>query len=130
MSASPAPAPLPDAVAGWRSALENLSEHASPCRYLLPTKWPPMRVNALAFIDQFGVEAHQLGWTAPELFAVHPEYGFLRVDYAGALMVNDAPAIGVERDRIVFERFSGYRTKPGQVWGVPIWEFAKKATGR
>ncbi|WP_197739396.1 hypothetical protein [Methylobacterium sp. P1-11] len=45
---------LPSAVTSWRDQIERLSEHASPCRYLLPTKWPPMRANALAFIDQFG----------------------------------------------------------------------------
>ncbi|WP_267428713.1 hypothetical protein [Methylobacterium sp. GC_Met_2] len=81
----------------------------------------------LAFLDQFGAEAHGLGWTAPQLFGVHPQHGFLRVEYAGALMGNGAPAIGVEADRIVFERFSGYRTKPGQVCGPPMWEFAARA---
>ncbi|WP_197739395.1 hypothetical protein [Methylobacterium sp. P1-11] len=58
-----------------------------------------------------------MGWTAEQLFGVHPEYSFLRVEYAGALMVNASPAVGVEPDRIVFERFSGCRTKPGQTWG-------------
>ena len=53
-------------------------------------------------------------WAAEQLFGVHPEHGFLRVEYAGALMVNDSQVVGVENDRIVFDRFSGYRTKPGQ----------------
>jgi hypothetical protein len=57
---------------------------------------------------------------------VHPENGTLRVDYCGILMVNDRPVVGVEVARIVFDRFSGYRTKPGQIWGVPVWEFAAK----
>ncbi|MEE7502259.1 hypothetical protein MMR14E_02160 [Methylobacterium mesophilicum] len=39
------------------------------------------------------------------------------MEYAGALMVNDSPVVGVEPDRIVFDRFSGYRTQPGQTWG-------------
>ena len=39
MSDGPTHAPLPDVVAGWRSAIEDLSEHTSPCRYLAPTKW-------------------------------------------------------------------------------------------
>ena len=68
----------------------------------------------------------RVGWTAPQLFGVHPEHGFLRVEYAGALMVNKRPVIGVEDARIVFDRFSGYRTKPGQIWGVPVWDFAVK----
>ncbi len=129
MSASAAPADLPPAVASWRDQIERLSEHASPCRYLTPTRWAAMRANALTFLDEHGAEAHRLGWTASQLFGVHPEHGFLRVEYAGALMVNDSPVIGVEPDRIVFDRFSGYRTKPGQAWGPPVWEFAAKARG-
>ena len=117
---------LPPAVASWRDQIERLSEHASPCRYLLPAKWKAMRENALAFLDQHGAEAHRLGWTAEQLFGVHPEHGFLRVEYAGALMVNGNPVVAVEPDRIVFDRFSGYRTKPGQTWGPPVWEFAAK----
>jgi hypothetical protein len=117
---------LPPTVASWRDRIERLSEHASPCRYLLPAKWKAMRENALAFLNQFGTEAYRLGWTAPQLFGVHPEHGFLRGEYAGALMVNERPVIGVEDTRIVFDRFSGYRTKPGQVWGVPVWEFAAR----
>ncbi|WP_267361539.1 hypothetical protein [Methylobacterium sp. GC_Met_3] len=58
---------------------------------------------------------------------MHPRHHFLRVEYTGALMGNGAPAIGVEAERIVFNRFSGYRTKPGQVWGPPIWGFAAQA---
>ncbi|XYD12609.1 hypothetical protein R1A27_34565 (plasmid) [Methylobacterium sp. NMS12] len=129
MASSFTPTLLPDAAL-WRSSLEDLSEHASPCRYLSPTRWAAMRANALAFIDQFGVEAHRLDWTAPQLFGVHPEHGFLRVEYAGALMANDSKVVGVEPDRIVFDRFSGYRTKPGQTWGPPVWEYAKKGAGR
>lgn len=130
MSADAAPAPLPDAVAGWRSALEDLPEHASPCRYLSPARWAALRGNAIGFCSQFGAEAHRLGWTAPELFAVHPEHGTLRVDYCGVLMVVSEPARGVEGQRILFERLTGYRNKQGQQWGIPVWEFAKRGAGR
>ncbi|MEE7448734.1 hypothetical protein MRF4_13470 [Methylobacterium radiotolerans] len=41
-------------------------------------------------------------------------------------MVNDRPVIAVEPDRTVFDRSSGYRTKPGQTWGPPVWEFAAR----
>ncbi|WP_280950118.1 hypothetical protein [Methylobacterium radiotolerans] len=44
-------------------------------------------------------------------------------------MVNDSKVVGVEPDRIVFDRFSGHRTKPGQTWGPPVWEFAAKRRG-
>lgn len=57
---------------------------------------------------------------------VHPEHGLLRVEYAGALMVNSNPVVGVEPERIVFDRFSSYRNKPGQTGGPPAWEFAAR----
>ncbi len=74
------------------------------------TPWPSA--------SNFGPKAHRLGWTAPELFAVHPEHGTLRVDYCGVLMVVSEPARSVEALRILFERLTGYRNKVGQVWGI------------
>ena len=46
------------------------------------------------------------------------------------LMVSGSKALAVEPTRIVFAGGSGYRTKQGQVWGIPVWEFAKKGAGR
>ena len=64
------------------------------------------------------------------MFAVHPEHGTRRLDYCGVLMVVSEPARGVEAQRILFERLTGYRNKQGQQWGLPVWEFAKKVAGR
>ncbi|GJE13378.1 hypothetical protein [Methylobacterium longum] len=130
MSSSLAPAELSPAVASWRDQIERLSEHASPCRYLAPAKWAAIRSNAMAFCDQHGAEAHRLGWTAPQLFGVHADHGTLRVDYCGALMVGGTPARSVEAHRILFEQTAAYRDRQGQVWGVPVWEFARKAASR
>ncbi|MGH1573747.1 hypothetical protein ACRAWG_27775 [Methylobacterium sp. P31] len=91
----------------------------------MPPKWTPIRENTLAFCDQFGAEAHRLGWTAPELIGVHPQHGTIRVDYCGVLMVGAEPARGVEANRVLFERTSGYRNRQGQQWRIPVWEFAK-----
>ncbi|MFF9549759.1 hypothetical protein [Methylobacterium fujisawaense] len=44
-------------------------------------------------------------------------------------MVNASRTVGVEPNRIVFDRFSGYPTKPGQTWGPPVWDFAAKRRG-
>lgn len=130
MSSGFTPTLLPDAAALWRSALGHLSPYASPCRYLAPTKWAAVRENAISFCDQFGAEAHRLGWTARELFAVRSQHGTLRVDYCGALMVGTDPARDVEADRVSFERTSAYRSRPVQERGIPIWEFAKMSAGR
>jgi hypothetical protein len=111
---------IPPAVASWRDQLDRLSPHALPCRYLPPSKWAAMRENALAFLDQFGIEAFRLGWTAPQLFGVHPQHGTVRVDFCGALMIAAAPVLGVEPTWVLFERTSAYRNLSGQEWGVPV----------
>ena len=41
-------------------------------------------------------------------------------------MVNDSWVVGVGQDRIVFDRFSGYRMRPGQTWGLPVREFVAR----
>ena len=87
-----------------------------------------MREAAIDFCDRLGAEAHALGWTAAELFGLYPEHGTLRVEFCGVLMVSGSKAMAVEPTRIVFDRGSGYRTKQGQVWGIPVWEFAKKGS--
>ncbi|SEI12383.1 hypothetical protein SAMN02799636_05746 [Methylobacterium sp. 275MFSha3.1] len=92
-------ASLASAVASWREQIERLSEHASWCRYLAPAKWAAIRANALAFIDQFGAEAYRLGWSAADLFGVHPQTGTLRVDSCGVLMLDTG---AVHADRVAF----------------------------
>ncbi len=54
-----------------------------------------MRANALSFIEQRRAEAHRLGWTAEQLFSMHPETGTLRVDHCGAVMASGSSARGV-----------------------------------
>lgn len=120
MSASPAPADLPPTVAPWRDQLERISERASPCRYLTPTQWATMRESAIDFCDRLGAEALALGWTAPQLFGVHPQHGTLRVDYCGALMVAGKKVHSIDANRVVFERTAGYRDTLGKQWGPPI----------
>ncbi len=88
-----------------------------------------MRENAITFCERFGEDAHRLGWTAPQLFALHPEHGIVRLEACGAMMIGAEAAPGVERDRILFARTAGYRNRPGQEWGVPVWEYARKGAG-
>ncbi len=59
----------------WHGAIETVSSHAPPCRYLTPARWAPTRKAAIDFCDRLGTEAHALGWTERALFAVHPEQG-------------------------------------------------------
>ena len=126
MAASLAPTMLPDTVALWRHALDAMPADRSPCRYLTLARWTQMRESALDFIDRFGAKAHRLGWTAAELFSVHPEHGTLRLEQCGVLMVSGRTAEGVEADSIPFGNQTSFRGMLGQVFGPPVWESAAK----
>lgn len=124
MVASPAPVMLPDAVTVWREAIEALPAGRSPCRHMAPARWAEVRAACLDFLDRFGPEAARLGWTAPELFGVHPEHGTLRLDYCGVLMVNGRKADGLDEHTVQLGNQTARRDKAGATWGPPVWVFA------
>ncbi|CAO4183400.1 hypothetical protein [Methylorubrum aminovorans] len=119
--------PLPPEAIEWRNAFGRLRPTSPPCRYLNPTAWANIHEVCTDFIESFGADAVRLGWTAPQLFGVHPEHGTLRVDWCGVMMIGGRKAIGIEADRIPFGNLTGYRNVPGVPVGIPIWEFAARA---
>ena len=125
MSASAAPVLFPTPVALWRAGIEEISQDVSPCRHLIGARWTTMRESCLDFLDRFGAEAYRLGWTASELFAVHPEHGTMRPDYCGALMISGYRVHGIDADAVRFEQGVARRDQPGQQFGVPVWAFGK-----
>ncbi|MDP4026306.1 hypothetical protein Q8W71_27155 [Methylobacterium sp. NEAU 140] len=126
MAACSAPTLLPSAVDVWRHAIEGIPADKPPCRYLTPAKWAALREAAIDFCDRYGAEAHRLGWTASQLFGVHPQHGTLRVDGCGAMMINGRKATGVDATGVQLSNQTAHRDKPGQETGPPIWEFAAK----
>ncbi|OAH21894.1 hypothetical protein AX289_25565 [Methylorubrum populi] len=65
-------ADLPPAASEWKRGLLTLRADRSPCSRLGPAAWATMLEAALDFVDRFGADAEALGWTAPQLFGVHP----------------------------------------------------------
>ena len=122
--------PLPPEAAAWRRAFGALRPTSPPCRYLNATAWANIHEACTDFIDRYGAEASRLGWTAPQLFGVHPEHGTLRVDWCGVMMVGGRKAVGLERDRILFGNLTGYRDVPGAPVGIPVWDFAARREAR
>ena len=98
----------------------------SPCPFLPTARWATLRQSALDFIDRFGEQAYDLGWTAPELFGVDPQRGTLRGNRCGALMVDGRPAYSLELNRIRFDNSSASRDRFDQRPGVPVWEYFAK----
>lgn len=73
----------------------------TPRRYLTPARCALMREAAIDFCDLLGAEAHALGWTAAELFALHPEYGTVRIEVCW-VMISGNRAHAVELSRVGF----------------------------
>ena len=108
----------------WREKFTALSPHRPPCPGIAAQQWPEIRERALAFLEQYGAQAAELGWTAGDLFGVHPDKGTTRVDQTGALLLSAGmPIVAVTAETVRFERLTYYRNTPGRVAGVPVWEF-------
>ena len=112
-----------DAPAAWREALLGLFPDRDPCPGFRPHAWARVWANALDFIDRHGVEAHGLGWTAEELFGVHPVVGVIRVDCCGALMLSSAGRVlAVEADLIRHTNGLAFRRSFSSAASVPVWQ--------
>ncbi len=129
MASDFAPTMLPNAAAVWRSAVEDLSPHASPCRYLTPARWVADAEAAIDFCDRLAPRRMRSAGQRP-IVRAPPGAWDAGVEVCGVLMVSGSKALGVEPTRVVFDRGSGYRIKQGQIWGIPVWEFAKKGMVR
>ena len=100
-----------------------MKTNVPPCPGLSGSKWSAVHEAALDALDRFGVELAEHGWTAPELFGVHPQAGVIRSDYCGALVLSGVKVSAVTDDRIAFTQTTYYRHVPGAGVGVPIWAF-------
>lgn len=119
----------PDA-AEWKRRLLTLRADRSPCPRLSASAWATLLASALDFVDRFGSEAVALGWTASQLFGVHPQHGTLRTDWCGALMLSGRKATAIDARCVTFGNTGAYRDTLGAPQGMPIWEFAAKQGGR
>lgn len=67
-----------------------------------------------------GEEAQRLGWTAAELFAVHPAHGTFQIEVYGVLIISAGAERGVDANRIVYEWTFGHQYRPGEVCSVSV----------
>ncbi|TXM92018.1 hypothetical protein FV223_13245 [Methylobacterium sp. WL116] len=96
-----------------------------PCPGFSAQRWQEMREAAIDFLDRFGEDDVALGWTATDLFGVHPTVGVVRVDYCGCLMINArrVEAIGdtwIRYGNQTYHRAGPGRGGPGRPVGVPV----------
>jgi hypothetical protein len=79
-----------------------------------PGRWPVLIEDAQRFVTVWGAQAHQLGWTAVDLFGCHPVKPWWRLDVAGLVLLlagksvvaltEDEAAIAASRRPMIFRR--------------------------
>ncbi len=106
-------ADLPPEAAEWKRGLLTLRADRSPCTYLGATAWTDIYEAALDFVDRFGAEAAAHGWTATQLFGVHPQHGTLRTDYCGVMMTSGRKAGGIDARCVTLGISAGIGTSLG-----------------
>jgi hypothetical protein len=72
--------------AEWHAILADLERRSCP-DWLTPDRWDAVLSDAENFLSRWGVAAHALGWTALNLFGVHPTAPASRLDAMGLLLL-------------------------------------------
>ncbi len=91
-------------------------------------RWKTMREDAYHFLRDHAARAHALGWTALNLFGVHPVKPWVRLDVMGLVpLLAAAKVVALSEGQAVIEKPSGARLtfrKRGQVSDETclIWE--------
>jgi hypothetical protein len=96
--------PTQPVARSWREAFARLSASSPPCPGFSVPRWQNVHTPCLRFLSDHADETAAKGWTAEELFGVHPAMG---------------------ADRIAFEQGS-YRRAPGAPASVPVWDWRER----
>jgi hypothetical protein len=72
MPITDAPADPAALVQEWSRGLASLSAGQPPCPGFKPEEWIETLTNARRFVDDFGLQAAELGWDTLTLFGVGP----------------------------------------------------------
>lgn len=82
----------------WAEHFARIEQDGPPGDFS-PTRWEAALDGALVFADQWGAEAHRLGWDVSEVFGLHPTAPAARVDCRGlAWLLGDGSQV-VAMDR-------------------------------
>lgn len=86
------------APAEWHATLAELEQRSCP-DWLAPDRWEAVFSDAENFLSRWGAAAHALGWTALDLFGVHPTAPASRFDLMGLfLLVQGGTVIALTTD--------------------------------
>jgi hypothetical protein len=84
--------------AQWYAVLTALKAR-DPVEWMSAERWRFLISDAESFLQRWGSAAHSLGWTALDLFGVHPAAPAARFDVMGLLPVMNGAAVLTLTDR-------------------------------
>lgn len=76
----------------WHAILADL-ERQSPPEWLSASRWCELLSDAESFLSRWSDAAQSLGWTALDLFGVHPQAPASRFDAMGLLLLTQGGAV-------------------------------------
>jgi hypothetical protein len=93
--------------AKWHAILAELEARNCPERLSLD-RWQEVIADAEIFLSRWGSAAHSLGWTALDLFGVHPSAPAARFDVMGLLLlVQGGAVVALTADAATIRRKTG-----------------------
>ena len=91
----------------WHAILAELRERNCP-DWMTSTRWTEMLSDGDVFLDRWGDISRRLGWTALDLFGVHPTAPAERFDVMGLLpILQGAEVVALTAQAATFRRRSG-----------------------
>jgi hypothetical protein len=79
---------MPDGLAEWRAGVDELARRKTPPApwQYDAAGWRAVVTSATALLKDWGEQAEAAGWSALDLFGVHPRVGATRHDCAGLVL--------------------------------------------
>ncbi len=99
----------PGVPEAWTQGVADLLAMARPAS-CPPARWQTLRENTYHFLRDHAANAHRLGWTAHDLFGVHPEKPWARFNCMGLVpLLNGARVTALSDTEAVIEKPNGAR---------------------
>jgi len=99
----------PGVPAAWTQGVADLLAMACPAS-CPAARWEGLREDSYTFLRDHAARAHGLGWTALDLFGVHPGKPWARFDCMGLVpLLSGAKIVTLASTEAVFEKPSGAR---------------------
>jgi len=97
-------------------------------------RWQRLIDDSGRFLDSWAVQVAAMGWTAPEVFGVHPDAPDARIDLKGLVpCIDGADIVAVSADSVTIQTPSGShqrifrRTDEQSPGRVTVWEIGETA---